>query len=68
MWKNKSTEKSYIIWVKENFCNEINLDNYNRICSLFNIDISRDNNELMKGKYNKKKLYEILELDNFIFP
>ena len=68
MWKNKSTEKSYIIWIKENYCNEIDLDNYNRICLLFNIDMSKNNNELMKGKYNKKKLYEILELDNFIFP
>ena len=68
IWKNKSVEKSYIIWIKENYCNEIDLDNYNRISLLFNIDMSKDNSELLKGKYDKKKLYEILELDNFIFP
>lgn len=68
IWKNKSVEKSYIIWIKENYCNEIDLDNYNRISLLFNIDMSKDNSELLKGIYDKKKLYEILELDNFIFP
>jgi len=68
LWKNKSTEKSFIIWIKENYYNEINLDDYNKICSLFNIDISKDNNELLRGNYNKKKLYKIIELYNFIFP
>ena len=68
IWKNKSSEKSYIIWIKENYCNEIDLDDFNKIFMLFNIDITKDESELLKGKYNKKKLYEILELDNFIFP
>jgi flap endonuclease-1 len=68
IWKNKSVEKSYIIWIKENYCNEIDLDDFNKIFILFNIDITKDESEILKGKYNKKKLYEILELDNFIFP
>ena len=68
IWKNKSVEKSYIIWIKENYCNEIDIDDFNKIFILFNIDITKDESEILKGKYNKKKLYEILELDNFIFP
>lgn len=68
IWKNKSIEKPYIIWIKDNYCNEIDLEHYNKINLLFNIDVSKDNSELLKGNYNKKKLYEILELDNFIFP
>ena len=47
----------------------INMGKGNKIMINFgDIDISKDNSELLKGKYDKKKLYEILELDNFIFP
>ena len=68
MWKNKSSEKPFIIWIKENYYNEIDLENYNKIYSMFNIPRMKDEIILLKGTYNKKNLYKILELDNFIFP
>jgi flap endonuclease-1 len=67
-WENHHTDKQFIVWVKENYFRNINIETYINTYELFQICNRNIDINIVNRSINKFNLQEILKLDNFIFP
>lgn len=66
-WEKQNATKTFLVWLNENYYNDLDLEELNKVYSLFDME-TKTHLEITKSKIDKKKLYEVLKLDNFIFP